>query len=320
MRSDDHPRAPARWCRVLVAALLVAISADALAAPTVAVIKSGSLTPFDRATRKIVTTLQQSPVKPEILTFDLEDDEANSSAVIARARSAKPDLIVTVGSAATESALAGASTEPIVFSMVLYPEESGLLQGHRHRLTGASLDIPVDVQFTYVRRLLPAARRVGVLFDPAETGAVIAGARGAASKHGLTLVAKPVAEGDDVVPALRNLMAEVDVVWTIADGRIFTPQTTPALILAALRQRMPLIGLSVAHVRAGALAALYCDYEDVGAQAAALALRVLQGESPASLPVTQPRRIGLALNLLTAQHLRLTIPPDVASEAEETMR
>jgi len=320
MRSEDHPSAAARRRGVLAAVLLVTISAPALAAPTVAVIKSGTITPFDRATRKIVATLRQSPVKPEVLTFDLDDDEANSRAVLARVRGAKPDLIMTVGSAATESALAGSSTEPIVFSMVLYPEESGLLRAHRQRLTGASLDIPPDVQFTYVRRLLPAVRRVGVLFDPAETGAVIEGARGAASKHGLTLVEKAVDEGDDVVAALRNLMARVDVVWTVADGRVLTPQTTPALILASLRQRMPLIGLSVAHVRAGALAALYCDYEDVGDQAATLALRVLKGESPANLPVTHPRRIGLALNLLTAEHLGLDVPPDVASEAGETMR
>src|SRR6185369_10564346 len=126
--------------------------------------------------------------------------------------------------------------------------------------------------------------------------------------------------GDDVVAALRKLMAEVDVVWTVADSHVVTTETTPALILASLRQRMPLIGLSVAHVRAGALAALYCDYEDVGEQAATLALRVLQGESPASLPVTYPRRVGLALNLRTAEHLGLDVPPDVASEAGETMR
>ena len=120
--------------------------------------------------------------------------------------------------------------------------------------------------------------------------------------------------------ALRKLMAEVDVIWTVADGRVITTETTPALILASLRQRMPLIGLSVAHVRAGALAALYCDYEDVGEQAAMLALRVLRGEPPASLRPTQPRRVGLALNLRTAEHLGLNVPPDVVSEAEETMR
>ena len=73
-------------------------------------------------------------------------------------------------------------------------------------------------------------------------------------------------------------------------------------------------------MRAGALAALYSDYDDVGEQTAALALKVLEGSAPSSLPVTTPRRIGLALNLRTAEHLGLTLPPDVTAEAGETVR
>jgi putative ABC transport system substrate-binding protein len=187
-------------------------------------------------------------------------------------------------------------------------------------VTGASLDIPSEVQFTYVRRLLPAAKRVGVLFHPAETGLVVEAARSAAAKHGFTLVTKPVGEGDDTVAALRTLMDDVDAVWAVADAKVFTSQVTPALILASLRRRIPLIGLSIAHVRAGALAALYCDYEDVGAQTAELALKVLGGGSPRDLPITTPRRIGLALNLRTAEHLGLSVPADVEAEAGETIR
>jgi putative ABC transport system substrate-binding protein len=115
-------------------------------------------------------------------------------------------------------------------------------------------------------------------------------------------------------------MEEVDVVWSVADTHVFTPQATSALILASLRRRVPLVGLSTAHVRAGAFAALYSDYADVGAQTAALALKVLQGEAPSSLPIATPRHVGLALNLRTAGHLNLDVPADVAAEAQETVR
>ena len=287
--------------------------------PTVVLIKTGTPKPFEIATRAITAALRASTRPPEILTFDLEGEEANAAAVFARVQRAKPDLIVTMGSLATASALANSTTEPIVFSMVLYPEQSGFLDGRR-RVTGASLDIPVDVQFAYVQRLLPNARRVGVLFHPAETGTVVEQARATAAKRGLTLVAKPVTEHDDVVDAMETLMEQVDVVWSVADGYVFTPQATSALILASLRRGVPLIGLSSAHVRAGALAAIYCDYDDVGEQTASLVLRVLQGAAPGDLPITVPRRVGLALNLRTAERLRVTLPPDVAAEAEETVR
>jgi len=320
MRSEARRRAGRAFCVLLLAALIAGSSTSRAVTPIVAVIKSGAPAPFERATRAITAALRQSTLQPEILTFDLEGDEANGSAVLARVRRARPNVIITVGSLATASALAEPAPEPVVFSMVLYPEQSGFVGSGRERVTGASLDIPADVQFAYVRRVLPAARRVGVLFHPAETGAAVDAARGAASKHGFTLVVKPVAEHDDVVAALRSLMEEVDVVWGVADAHVFTPQATPALILASLRRRVPMIGLSVAHVRAGALAAIYADYDDIGEQTAALALRILQGESPARLPVTTPRRVGLALNLRTARHLGLTLPTDVAAEAGETVR
>jgi putative ABC transport system substrate-binding protein len=304
-----------------VAAAIALVAAPvAGAAPVVAVVKSGAPAPFERATKAITAALGASPLQPEVLTFDLEGDEAKGGEVFERVRRAKPSLIITVGSLATAAALAETTTEPIVFSMVLYPEQSGFTGAGRTRVTGASLDIPPDVQFAWVRRLLPSARRLGVVYHPPETGKVVAAARAAAAKHGFTLVARAIEERDDPVAAFRALMEDVDVVWSVADGHVFTPQATPALILASLRRRVPLVGLSTAQVRAGALAALYSDYDDVGAQTAALALKVLQGEAPTSLPVTTPRHIGLALNLRTADHLGLELPADVQSEAEETVR
>lgn len=303
----------------IIAALGPAPPALSSATPVVVVVKSGTPKPFELAAQATAAALRASATPPEILTFDLEGDEANAPAVFARVQRAKPDVIITLGSLATSSALAHSTTEPIVFSMVLYPQESGFLD-KRARVTGASLDIPLDMQFAYVRRLLPDARRVGVLFHPEETGAVVEAARGAAAKRGLTLVAKAVGEHDDVVDALETVMEDVDVVWSVADGHVFTPRATPALILASLRRGVPMIGLSTAHVRAGALAAIYCDYEDVGAQTAALALRVLRGASPESVPITTPRRVALALNLRTAERLHVTLPSDVEAEAEETIR
>ena len=82
-----------------------------------------------------------------------------------------------------------------------------------------------------------------------------------------------------------------------------------------MRRRVPLIGLSAAHVRAGALASLSCDYDDVGVQTAELALRILAGEKPAAIPITTPRRVTLAINTRTAEHVGVAIAPDLAAEA-----
>ncbi len=318
MRSDVRGGRILRVCLVAVASATASPARGAVT-PIVAIIRTDTPPPFDTATKAMVAALHASPRPPEILTFDLDGDAASDAAVFARVQHAKPDVMVTMGSRATAAALANSKSEPIVFSMVLYPQQSGFVAG-RTRVTGASLDIAPDVQFGLLRRLLPDARRVGVLFHPAETGAVVDAARTAATARGLTLVAKPITDRDDVVDALEALMPDVDVVWSVADGYVFTPQTTSALVLASLRRGVPLMGLSTAHVRAGALAALYCDYAEVGEQTAGLVMRVLEGAPPSSLAVTAPRRLGLALNLRTAARLRLTVPADVEAEAQERVR
>jgi putative ABC transport system substrate-binding protein len=73
-------------------------------------------------------------------------------------------------------------------------------------------------------------------------------------------------------------------------------------------------------VRAGAVAALYCDYADIGQQTGEMALRVLRGERPGAIPVAVPRTVSLALNLRSAHHLNLDIPPALEAEAREVIR
>jgi putative ABC transport system substrate-binding protein len=282
---------------------------------TVAILKSSTLPPFELATEALTESLRRVTPQPEILTFDLEGDASKAAAVLPALYAAQPRIIVTIGSLATSVALADDSPIPVVFSMVLYPKASGFSSSSQRGVTGVSLDLPLESQFASLHRILPAAKKVGVLFNPTETGAIAAAAAGAASRSGLTLVTREVGDPGEAVNALGTLMEEVDVVWAVADGHVFTPQTTPALILASLRRRVPLIGLSTAHVRSGALAAIYCDYRDVGAQTGVVVLRVLMGEHADGIPVVSPRKADLAVNQRTAELLGLKIPSDVAREA-----
>jgi putative ABC transport system substrate-binding protein len=311
MRSDGILR--------LVTAL--GVLASTASATVVAVVRSSPLAPFETATTAIRETLVAAPGQPEVLTFDLEGERDRAPAVLEDAHDAHPAVFVSVGSLATSALLDDPRARPLVFSMVLYPEQSGFLRERRaQQVTGSSLDVPLDVQFAYLRRLLPEARRVGVLYSPDETGALVAAAERAATAAGLTLTAQPLVGRGNPVELLDGLAGKVDVLWGVADSRIFTPQTTGPLILASLRRRLPFIGLSSAQVRAGALAALSCDYADVGRQTADLVLRVLAGAAAGTLAVTTPRRVSLALNLRSAAHLGVTIPAAVEADVSERVQ
>lgn len=299
----------------MIAASSVAAAAEA---PTVAVLRSSSVSQFEEASVAIIQTLERKGVRTA--TFDLEGRAENGPEVMKEVRKARPDLLVAVGSLATVEALEDPSPIPTVFSMVLYPQQSGFLDKGSRPVTGSSLDLPASTALRYVRRLLPGVRRVGVLYHPEETGFLVEEARRAAEELGLTLVAEEVDSPATAVSALNRILEQVDVVWSLADRHVFTPQTTPALILASVRRRIPFVGLSPAHVRAGAVMALSCDYADVGRQAAEIALRALGGADLSHIPVSSPRSVAVALNRRTAQHIGLEIPPDLESEAVEVVR
>ena len=86
----------------------------------------------------------------------------------------------------------------------------------------------------------------------------------------------------------------------------------------SFRNRIPLIGLSSAWVKAGSLFSLERDYNDVGAQAAELALKIAGGVSPSSLPPQTPRKAGYVLNRRTAEHMKLELPEGMIDGADRT--
>src|SRR5262245_51807737 len=179
------------------------------AAPSVVLVKSSATPPFEVATSAITGALQRDPPTARVTTVDLGGDEANGQAALAEVRRLRASLVVTVGSLATSTVLADPDRVPVVFSMVLYPEASGFVPGARP-VTGTALDLPVEVQFAYLHRLLPAAHRIGVLYHRAETGAVIDAARAEAPHHGFTLEAREIADPKEVLTSFTALLEQVD--------------------------------------------------------------------------------------------------------------
>ena len=93
---------------------------------------------------------------------------------------------------------------------------------------------------------------------------------------GLELVPIPVRSEAEVVEKIDELDGKVDLLWSVADPTVFTPQSVRYILLHTLRSKIPLIGLSPSYVRAGALMSLSADYRDVGRQSGEQAVRILQ--------------------------------------------
>lgn len=299
---------------------------DAFATPQtrVAIVLSHDARAYDEAEKGFLEVIRKSKLDPMIKRYTLKGSVEHVDSIVEEISFARPTVIITVGSPATKIIASRVPDIPIVFSMVLYPVASGFvpdMNSPGENLTGAAMDVPIETQFEVLSSVVPRLRRVGVLYNPEETGPIIDEAERVARSMKLQLVAEQVRSEADVLVGMNNLDSKgADVLWGVADGTVFTVSSFRYLIQKTVERGMPFMGPNSRFVKSGALIALGCNYRDNGRQAAELALRVLHGESPSQIPIARPRETEMALNLRVAEYIGLKIPDRVVNEADEVFR
>lgn len=290
------PAATARPAETVSARVVVVLSSDA--------------EPYQQA---LAGLRREFPVGAAALTVvALHNDTANVAEAVRAIRSATaaPALVITLGTLATRALLARVGNVPVVAGMILNPAELGSARN----ATAVYLEYPVEIELEWMRRVLPGNRRVGVVYHSAESGRRVDKARGLVSLHAIHIEAP-----GDLPDALQQL-TRADVLWSLNDPMVYNPETARSLLLFSFRNRIPMVGQSRTWVRAGALYALERDYEDVGAQCAELAGRILAGTAAAEIAPAPPRRVRYAVNTRTARDLGVTLPEALLRDAIEVVR
>ena len=308
------------WLWLTIVAILCL--ATEVSAETVAVVSSDSLTSTKRTVSGARSAIKAERESVEFIYVQLSASGENITTQLDSIESAHPDLIMTVGTAATRVVRERFPTTPIVFSSVMYPVISGFaksIETPGNNMTGASLDIPVDIQYRYFRQIIPDLKRIGVLYT-GNTAPLIEPAQQVAQQMGLELYAVEVTTHKDLPRALDSLCRIVDGLWSVADQNLFDPQSTKYILLNSLRQGIPFMGFSRYVVESGALFALDFDYKAIGRQAGALVLKVLDGTPPGQIPVTTPDIIWFHYNEKTALHVNVNMPSDLVAIAKEVYR
>lgn len=208
----------------------------------------------------------------------------------------KDAAIVTLGRRASAMVAAAAPPHPVVDCMATSDTTA------RSGTLAVPQEVSLDAQVAWLKRLLPAARSVGILFDPAHNEQRIGELAAAWKRAGFVPVTEPVAGAAALPGALGRLTQNVDVLYAIPDATVYAAEHSRTLLLFSFRHRIPLVGPSERWVRAGALYALEWDYADVGRYCGALALRQLAGGKGASPP---PPRTRVVANARTADHQRV---------------
>lgn len=205
----------------------------------------------------------------------------------------KPDLILAIGLDALRSAEAIRGV-PIISTMV---PKAQARPGTGSTVTGIDMTLPPASYLEAMRRLFPAAKRIGVLYDPALLGEYVAAAAKAADGLGFRLVLREATRPADMPALLGNLRREIDLFWMLPDPTVAREETLNALLLFSFENKVPIFTFAKKYVEMGALAALTIDPVEIGVQAGEKARALRSGETGVAAPAWEYiRKHSLALN------------------------
>jgi putative ABC transport system substrate-binding protein len=235
----------------------------------------------------------------------------------------KVDVIVTAGSA-VPAAMQATSVIPIVFAVASDPVGAGMVASLSRpggNVTGLSIQAPdlAGKRLGLLREVLPGLHRVAILANAGYPAAVreMGEVEAAARTLGLEVDRFEIRTGEDIAPALEASKSGADALYVCTDSLVSANRLRiGTLVLAA---RLPTMADERTYVEVGSLMSYGPNNADLFRRAAEFVDKILRGAKPADIPVEQPTKFELVINLTTAKALALTIPESFLLRADEVI-
>jgi putative ABC transport system substrate-binding protein len=236
----------------------------------------------------------------------------------------KVDVIVTYATPPTLAAKQATSAIPIVFAAAGDPLGAGLVASLARpggNVTGLSLQSTdlVGKRLEILRDVVPGLRRLAVVANVANPFAVLEMAEVQAAVHtlGLELDTLEIRGAQDVAPAFEALKGRAEALYVVTDPLVITNRARIGTL--AMGGRLPTIYSSREYVEAGGLMSYGPNFPDLFRRAADYVDKILRGTKPADIPVEQPTKFDLVINVTTAKVLGLEVPDTLLVAADEVI-
>ena len=222
------------------------------------------------------------------------------------------DVILTLTTPVLQGVGLRVQRKPVVFTYVVDPLAAGAgvsFEHHAPKVTGIGSLPPTAAMMDLVTQVLPGARRLATLYNPAEANAVrvVGLLRDAARARGLTLLEFPLTSTQDAATATQALVSEhPDAVISAYDNTFYEVFETVSRLLE--KAAIPLIIDQTDYLSRGALMAIGINFEESGRRAARPLMAVLRGESPAGIPFENVSEWSVAVNPTIAHQLGIRFP------------
>ncbi len=259
----------------------------------------------------------------EVLFENAQADTGTAGQIATNFVSKKADLICAIATPMAQSAF-GATKDtdiPVIFTAVTDPilaelaKPDGTPNGNT---TGTSDKLPVEKQLEMIRKVLPEAKTIGIMYSTSEVNSVsaIEEYKAAAANYGFEIIESGISMTADIPLAADNLLEKVDCINNLTDNTVVS--SLPVILEKAAAKNIPVFGSEVEQVKIGCLATVGLDYYDLGMQTGAMAAQVLKGERGASeINFEVIEEASFYGNTAVAGNLRITLPEDLVKGAKE---
>jgi ABC-type uncharacterized transport system substrate-binding protein len=236
----------------------------------------------------------------------------------------KVDVILAAGTEAALAAKQATSVTPIVFSTAGDPVGTGLVAslarpgGNVTGLSNQATDT-VGKRLELLREVVPSLNRLAVMANAGYSGGAleIGQLQATARTLGFEVVPLEIRRTEDIAPALESLKGGAEALYVVGDPLMnFNRMRINTFALAA---RLPTIFAQREYLEAGGLMSYGPSFPDLNRRAGNYVDKILRGSKPADLPVEQPAKFDLVVNLITARAFGVTVPPTLLARADEVI-
>ncbi len=260
-------------------------------------------------------------VKGKNLALQYQSAQGNTGTAAQIARQFigdKPDAIVAIATPSAQSVVAATKQIPVVYSAVTDPVAAQLVstvEAAGGNVTGVSDVLELEKQVDLIKRAVPNAKKVGMVYNPGEANSAVVVKRlqELLPNEGMELIEASAPRSVDVGSAARSLIGKVDVIYTNTDNNVVSAYE--ALVKVGNEADIPLIASDTDSVKRGAIAALGINYKDLGLQTGEIVVRILNGEDPGTIPSQTSSKLELYVNPAAAKSQGVELSEELLKSA-----
>ncbi|WP_026895452.1 ABC transporter substrate-binding protein [Clostridiisalibacter paucivorans] len=249
----------------------------------------------------------------EIEYQNAQGDLATAQTIAKNFVSKDKELIFAIATGSVQGSYNATKDIPILFSSVTDPVAAGVVESlemPNTNVSGTSDYIPVEKQMDLIKKFVPNATNIGVIYNTSEVNSQVqvSKLKESADEYGYKIVEVGVTSTNEVNQAISSLTKDIDVLFVPTDQLVVS--SMPVIVQQTMKKNIPIIASEKGSVELGALVTQGINYYDLGYKTGEMAVKVLNGEDISKMPVTMMDEMEIIVNEDSLKALGIDKPQD----------